>query len=147
MGDPEETTPIENEEASEEPETETDDSDSEEPQEAEPAEESEPAAEPKEEVKPRQPSNEIKVVIVMKDDKIMLGVQSPDCDPEYDTMTGTLDDALGAVPPLIVKAKEKWATNPRNPKAFLPTTPPPPPSTRSTTTGSTQKKAEKPSFF
>ena len=38
------------------------------------------------EASPRKPTDEMKVVIIMKADKVMLGVQSPDCDPVYTTM-------------------------------------------------------------
>lgn len=82
------------------------------------------AEEVKETPKPQQPSNEIKVVIIMKAENIMLGVQSPDCDPVYKTMKGTMAEALQQVPALIKKAKQKWAANPRNPKANLPEPPP-----------------------
>ena len=104
----------------------------------------EPTAETPEtpEEKPK-PSNELKVVIVLKDDKIMLGVQSPDCDPVYTTLKGTLAAALKRVPKLVDEAKQKWTASPRNPAANLPTPAPPP-----ARTPAAQKETKaQPSFF
>jgi hypothetical protein len=132
-----------------EPETETEED--QEPETENPADETPPAAVPEEPPKPRQPSNEMKVVVIMKDSNIMLGVQSPDCDPVYETMNGSMTDALQRVPALIEKAKQQWTTTPRNPKANLPEPPPPPATTpRSTTSKTTKgKEPEKstPKFF
>ncbi|MBA7564286.1 hypothetical protein ES708_05948 [subsurface metagenome] len=105
--------------------------------------EEEPTSETPEtpEEKPK-PSNELKVVIVLKEDKIMLGVQSPDCDPVYTTLTGTLAAALKRVPKLVDEAKEKWSATPRNPAANLPTPEPPP-----ARTPAAPKEKAQPSFF
>ena len=107
--------------------------------EEEPVEETETAEKPK-------PVDELKVVIILKADKIMIGVQSPDCDPVYTTLTGTLPAALKRVPKVVAEAKEKWGASPRNPEANLPT-----PEPRPTTVRSTSKEADKPkaqpSFF
>ncbi|MBA7688195.1 hypothetical protein ES703_96674 [subsurface metagenome] len=113
-----------------------------------PAEEAavEPAPETTE-PSPQKPANEIKVVIVLKDDKIMLGVQSPDCDPVYDTMEGTLAAALKKVPALVARAKKQWEANPRYPKAVLPEPPPSPTPARTTAASQPAKKpAQKPMF-
>ena len=69
-----------------------------------------------ESAKPK-PSNELKVVIIIKDSRVMLGVQSPDCDPVYTTLEGTLAAALKRVPKLVEEAKQKWSTSPLNPNA------------------------------
>ncbi|GAH39407.1 unnamed protein product, partial [marine sediment metagenome] len=90
-------------------------------------------------------SNELKVVIILKDDRIMLGAQSPDCDPVYETLTGTLAAALKRVPKLVAGAKEKWATNPRNPEANLPKPKPSP--TPARTPAAPKEKPAQPSFF
>jgi len=90
-----------------------------------------------------KPSNELKIVIILKDDKIMLGVQSPDCDPVYTTLKGTLAAALKRVPKLVNEAKQKWSASPRNPNANLPA-PPPTPARTSTTP---KKPTGQPSFF
>lgn len=106
--------------------------------------EEEPTAETQEtpEEKPK-PSNELKVVIVLKEDNIMLGVQSPDCDPVYTTLKGTLAAALKQVPKLVAEAKQKWSANPRNPNANLPTPEPPP----ARTPAAPKESKAQPSFF
>lgn len=96
---------------------------------------------------PKQPANELKVVIVMKADNLLLGVQAPECDPVYKTLKGDLAKALKRVPGLVAEAKQKWEAAPRYPKANLPE---PAPSTvqsrTSTATKSTAPKAQ-PSMF
>ncbi len=100
-----------------------------------------------EDTQPRQPADEMKVVIVMKADSLMLGVQSPDCDPVYTTAKGDLEVALQMVPGLVAEAIQKWAANPRYPKAILPE--PPPVSAPQRTPASTRPAAPapQPSFF
>jgi len=70
--------------------------------------------------KPEKPASELKVVIILKANKAMLGVQSPDCDPVYKTMEGDLAAVLQVVPTLVAEAKLQWAAAPRYPKADLP---------------------------
>lgn len=94
-----------------------------------------------------KPTNEMKVVIVIKDANILLGVQSPDCDPVYQTMKGTLAVALKQVLVLVEEAKEKWATAPLNPKANLPEPPPRPAPARTPVASKPAKPKEQPSFF
>lgn len=67
-----------------------------------------------------KPSNELKVVIIMRDNRMMLGVQSPDCDPVYETLEGTLAAALKRVPKLVEEAKARWETSKLNPKCQTP---------------------------
>ena len=109
-------------------------------------EELEEAQTPKTEVVKESPKpGEIKVIILMKADRIMLGVQSPNCDPVYKTSQGTMADALQMVPVLVAEAKLKWEANPRYPKADLPT---PPPSTATARTPAAPAKPKvQPSFF
>jgi len=106
--------------------------------------EEEKTAEPEEKAEVK-PSNELKVVINMKEDKIMIGAQSPECDPVYETLTGTLAAALKRIPKLVAGAKEKWATNPRNPNANLPK--PEPVSTPARTPTAPKAKPAQPKFF
>jgi len=96
---------------------------------------------------PEKPANELKVVIVMKDDRAMLGVQSPDCDPVYTTMDGSLATVLEKVPALVAEAKEKWEANPRYPKADLPKPTPSPTPARTPTASTPAKPKQQPSFF
>ena len=98
------------------------------------------------EVSPKpKPTNELKVVIIIKEDKIMIGTQSPDCDPVYETLTGTLATALKRIPKLVAGAKEKWAANPKNPEANLPKPEPRPAPAR--TPAKAKDKPAQPSFF
>ncbi|GAI45126.1 unnamed protein product, partial [marine sediment metagenome] len=72
-----------------------------------------------EQEKPK-PVNELKVVIIIRDNRMMLGVQSPDCDPVYETLEGTLAAALKRVPKLVEEAKTRWETSKLNPKCETP---------------------------
>ena len=96
---------------------------------------------------PQKPANELKVVIVTKDGRTLLGVQSPDCDPVYTTMDDSLTAVLEKVPALVAKAKEQWAANPRYPKSDLPKPPPVPTPARTPTASSPAKPKQQPSFF
>ena len=100
------------------------------------------AVEQEESVKAKQ-SNALKVVIILNDSKVMLGVQSPDCDPVYTTLKGNLAAALRRVPKLVDEAKQKWSTSPRNPNANLPTPAP----TAARTPAAPKKTTSQPSFF
>ena len=99
--------------------------------------------------KPEKPASEFKVVIILKDNKAMLGVQSPDCDPVYKTMEGDLAAVLQVVPALVADARLQWVAAPRYPKADLPK-----PVIPATTTTSTANRpaaakapAAQPKFF
>ena len=97
---------------------------------------------------PKQPIDEMKVVIVMKADRIMLGVQAPECDPVYTTLKGGLGKALKRVPGLVAEAKQKWEATPRYPKANLPEPPPsPPPPARMSKAAKPAKPTGQPSMF
>ncbi|MDO8687069.1 MAG: hypothetical protein Q7K41_00610 [Dehalococcoidales bacterium] len=70
--------------------------------------------------KPEKPAGELKIVIILKANRAMVGVQSPDCDPVYKTMEGDLAAVMQVVPVLVADAKLQWAAAPRYPKADLP---------------------------
>ena len=91
-------------------------------------------------------STELKVVIIMKANRVLLGVQSPDCDPVYKTMEGDLAGVLQVVPKLVAEAQLKWAAAPRYPKADLPKPVAPPPTVTSTASRPAAKTAQ-PKFF
>lgn len=97
-----------------------------------------------ESIKAKQ-SDELKVVIILNAGKVMLGVQSPDCDPVYTTLKGTLAVALKRIPKLVDEAKLKWSESPRYPDAKLPVQEPKPTSARTPVTP--KKKEAQPSFF
>ena len=65
-------------------------------------------------------SDEIKVVIVLKEDRGSIGVQSPNCDPVFDTAEGGLGAILERVPALVEEAKQRWESNPRYPRCETP---------------------------
>ncbi len=98
--------------------------------------------------KPEKPASELKVVIMLKANRAMLGVQSPDCDPVYKTMEGDLAAVLQVVPTLVAEAQLKWTASPRYPKADLPK-PVSPAITTTSATGKTAAKAApaQPKFF
>ena len=96
-----------------------------------------------------KPASELKVVIILKANRAMLGVQSPDCDPVYKTMEGDLAAVLQIVPTLVAEAKQKWTAAPRYPKADLPKPVAPPTPATTPAAGKTAAKAAlaKPKFF
>ena len=105
-----------------------------------------PAAVATDAPKPEKPANELKVVIILKGNRAMLGVQSPDCDPVYKTMEGDLAAILQVVPTLVADARLQWFAAPRYPKADLPK----PVTPATTTTSAISKPATKtaqPKFF
>lgn len=63
---------------------------------------------------------DLKVVIILKEGRILIGVQSPDCDPVMSSFEGDLSTALQQVPALVDQANQQWDANPRYPKADLP---------------------------
>lgn len=102
--------------------------------------------EPKEEVGPKT-FDELKVVIILKDENVMIGVQSPDCDPVYETLKGTLAAALKKVPKIVDRAKQQWTENPRYPEADLPAPPEPVASSSTAARSSAKQDKGQPSFF
>jgi len=96
---------------------------------------------------PKQPANELKVVIVIKADNILLGVQAPECDPIYTTMKGDLGKALKKVPGLVAEAKQKWEATPRYPKANLPEPAPIPTQARTSAAAAPAKPKVQPAMF
>ena len=74
-----------------------------------------------EETTKTEKSDELKIVLILNPGKVMLGVQSTDCDPVYATFEGTLPTALKRIPKFVAEAKQKWSESPRYPDANLPT--------------------------
>jgi len=91
-------------------------------------------------------STELKVVIILQANRVLLGVQSPDCDPVYKTMAGDLASVLQVVPTLVADARLQWAAAPRYPKADLPKPVAPATTTSSVASKPTAKTAQ-PKFF
>ena len=95
---------------------------------------------------------ELRVSIIIKGDRILLGAQATDCDPKMATLQGDLQTALERVPSFIEEANQQWDTAPHNPKSTIPepVAPPPPrvatPSTKQPTAVAAKVKAQ-PKFF
>lgn len=94
-------------------------------------------------------TNQLKVVISLKDSRGFIGIQAPDCDPLLTTFEGDLGTALERVPELVQQAQDKWAENTRYPKADLPKPPIPAPRKAQTTQGrrSTPTQSPQPTMF
>ncbi|MBA7610951.1 hypothetical protein ES703_18165 [subsurface metagenome] len=95
----------------------------------------------------KQASFGLKVVIILKDTRAMVGVQAPDCDPIFTTLEGDLAAALAQVSALVESANAKWDANPRYPKAVMPEPPPRPTPARTPAAPATTTPKAQPSFF
>jgi hypothetical protein len=78
---------------------------------------------------------ELKVVVHLKGNRAVLGVQGDSTDPVMDVITivhpeDALEEAFCAAADLVEQARARWATSPRNP-AYQ--GPPPPPAAPATT--------------
>jgi len=82
-------------------------------------------------------SEQLKVVIILKEGKASVGIQSPDCDPVLTVMQGSLEEVLPQVPGLVASAREKWREKPKYPK----TTRIPPPAPASARPAATAARA------
>jgi hypothetical protein len=89
-------------------------------------------------------ASEIKVVIVLKDGRGTVGIQSPECDPVFSTIEGDLVTIAAELPALVQLAEVKWSTAPKNPKSIIEPPPPPPAPAGSATGGKTKAKEETP---
>lgn len=92
---------------------------------------------------PKPKTDELKIVIILKANRAMIGVQSPDCDPVYETMDGDMPAVLAWVPKTVEVARAKWSVSKRNPMAELPKPPPPPPRPATTTAPAGKKTSAK----
>lgn len=63
---------------------------------------------------------ELKLVVNIKDERAVIGVQSPTRDPYFTTATGDFKTVLAATEEAIAAAKEKWKTAPKNPAITIP---------------------------
>lgn len=125
----------------------TEETESETEEEAEKADQkAEDTSEQPEVIEARKATDELKVVLVCKGNRTMVGVQAPDCDPILTPIDGGIETALPQVPALIEAANARWDVNPRNPKAVMPEPPPAPAPSRSASAESTTRSGQ-PSFF
>lgn len=89
-------------------------------------------------------SEEIKIVISLKEDSATIGIQKHDCDPVFVRVEGDLPAVIAGIPALVDEARIKWDSNPRNPKcetSLAPPTPPAAPRTTQQPAKSTDQKA------
>ena len=70
---------------------------------------------------------ELKVNIIIKEDRIFLAAQSTDCDPKMTTLQGNLQTVLERIPSFVEEANREWDAAPRNPKSTIPEPVPPAP--------------------
>jgi len=96
-------------------------------------------------------SAQIKIVILLREGKASVGVQSPGCDPQISIVEGGIEQALERVPSLVKQAQEKWAQSPQNPQTDIVIAPPSPPPSRTPSPASSATKTaqpkDQPSFF
>lgn len=65
-------------------------------------------------------SDELKVVLSLKENKATVGVQAPECDPVYFGLEGDLQATLKAVPKFVEEAKTRWEASKLYPKCETP---------------------------
>ncbi len=88
---------------------------------------------------------ELKVVIQMKGDRALVGVQGTNTDPVVETLPATsLNDVLAAVPGILERARERWAATPKNPAYQRPPEPPAPARAVAAATRSTPQRPPDP---
>ena len=96
-------------------------------------------------------SAQVKIVILLREGKASVGVQSPGCDPQIFIAEGSLEEVLGKVSDLVKQAQEKWAQSPQNPKTDIVIPPPGPPPSRTQSPSSSATKTaqpkDQPAFF
>ena len=63
---------------------------------------------------------ELKVNIIIKGDRIFLGVQATDCDPKMTTLQGNLQTALEHISSFVEESNRQWDASPHNPRSAIP---------------------------
>jgi hypothetical protein len=94
-------------------------------------------------------ASDIKVVILLKENRGIVGIQSPDCDPIFSTVEGDMVTIAAELPGLVESAQVKFTAAPKNPPSSLPEPAPAPVSTTRTASASPAKAkdAARPSMF
>ncbi len=94
---------------------------------------------------------QVKIVILLREGKTSVGVQSPGCDPQISIVEGGIEPALEKVPSLVKQAQGKWAQSLLNPKTDIAIPPPALPPSRTPSSASSPKKnvqdKDQPAFF
>ena len=89
--------------------------------------------------------DEVKIVVALKGQTALVGLQKPDCDPVFSHVDGDLTAVLTSIPNLVEQARSQWESSPQYPKLTTPLTPPPAPP-RPVSQPPPKPKAQ-PSFF
>ena len=92
---------------------------------------------------------ELKIVVQLKGTRALVGVQAPDTDLVVETIaqcTGTLEEILAYIPGILARARERWATNRKNP-AYVGPPPPPAPPRQSVPVSSRQPQVQQREMF
>jgi hypothetical protein len=63
---------------------------------------------------------ELKVAIIIKDNRVFLGALATGCDPKMTTLQGNLQTALDRIPSFVEGANRQWDASPHNPKSTVP---------------------------
>ena len=63
---------------------------------------------------------ELKVAIIIKDNRVFLGALATGCDPKMTTLQGNLRTALDRIPSFVEEANRQWDASPHNPKSTVP---------------------------
>ena len=70
---------------------------------------------------------ELKIVIQIKENRALVGIQQKDTDPVLEPLEAvSLNEILAAVPAIMDRAREQWQASPRRPKYEGPPVSPPP---------------------
>lgn len=70
----------------------------------------------------------LKIVIIVRNEKAIVGIQAPDCDPVLTVEQGSLEELVGRLPGLVARAREQWLEKPQYPKTTrIPAPAPAPP--------------------
>jgi len=65
-------------------------------------------------------SEELKIVVSLRESRAVVGVQVPDCDPVFCNLEGNLLDVLNVVPQFVEEARTRWETSKLYPKCESP---------------------------
>lgn len=86
---------------------------------------------------------ELKISIILKGGRVLLGAQATGCDPKMTTLTGDLGTALERIPSFVEEANRDWDIAPHNPKSTI-AEPEPKPTTRTQQPAATAAKESAP---
>lgn len=75
--------------------------------------------------------DELKINIIIKGDRILLGAQATDCDPKIRVAQGDLATAVALIPEFVAQCNQEWDVAPHNPKSTIPEPEPPKPTVTS----------------